>query len=129
MQYNDVVTFFHEFGHLMHAILGGRQAMGGREWVLPPKGTSLKCPRKCWEEFFHDAKIAGVVRTPLPDRLNLSQRRWSSKMNRASAFGRADGVRTQLFYTSYSLDVHNLSPHDLDLDALLEEGYKRMLPL
>jgi thimet oligopeptidase len=49
-------------------------------------------------------------------------------MNHASAFGRADGVRTQLFYTSYSLDVHNLPPATLDLDALLEEGYKRMMP-
>ncbi len=29
MQYNDVVTFFHEFGHLMHAILGRADGMGG----------------------------------------------------------------------------------------------------
>jgi len=50
------------------------------------------------------------------------------RMNRASAFGRADGVRTQLFYTSYALDVHNLPPQTLDPDALLEQGYKRMMP-
>ncbi len=31
MQYADVVTFFHEFGHMMHAVLGSHQ-----EWV----GTS-----------------------------------------------------------------------------------------
>jgi thimet oligopeptidase len=37
-------------------------------------------------------------------------------------------VRTQLFYTSYSLDVHNQPPEKLDPDKLLEEGYKRMMP-
>jgi thimet oligopeptidase len=79
------------------------------------------------EEFFHDARLlASFARhyqtgEPIPEAL-------VEKMNRASAFGRADGVRTQLFYTSYSLDVHNLPPDTLDLDALLEEGYKRMMP-
>ena len=46
-------------------------------------------------------------------------------MNRASAFGRGrTASRTQLFYTSYSLNVHNQPPDNLDPDALLEQGYK-----
>jgi thimet oligopeptidase len=49
-------------------------------------------------------------------------------MNRASAFGRADAVRAQLFYCSYSLDTHNQDPEHLDLDALLHDGYTRFLP-
>jgi hypothetical protein len=28
MQYQDVVTFLHEFGHLMHAVLAGQQQWG-----------------------------------------------------------------------------------------------------
>jgi thimet oligopeptidase len=55
-------------------------------------------------------------------------------MNQAGAFGRADWVRTQLFYTTYALDVHDRDPGApgepgaLDLDALLKSHYQRFLP-
>jgi thimet oligopeptidase len=126
MQYSDVVTFFHEFGHLMHAILGGRQPWAGVSGIAT-EGDFVEVPSQMLEEFFHDARLlASFARhyqtgEPIPEAL-------VERMNRASAFGRADGIRTQLFYTSYSLDVHNQPPQDLNPDALLEEGYKRMLP-
>ncbi len=126
MQYSDVVTFFHEFGHLMHAILGGQQRWAGVSGIAT-EGDFVEVPSQMLEEFFHDAGLLASFAhhyqtgEPIPEGL-------VDKMNRASAFGRADGVRTQLFYTSYALDVHNLSPQDLDLDALLEQGYKRMMP-
>src|SRR6202167_2783665 len=126
MQYSDVVTFFHEFGHLMHAILGGQQAWAGVSGIAT-EGDFVEVPSQMLEEFFHDAQLlASFARhyqtgEPIPPAL-------VERMNRASAFGRADGVRTQLFYTSYSLDVHNRPPEGLDPDALLEEGYKRMMP-
>jgi thimet oligopeptidase len=126
MQYSDVVTFFHEFGHLMHAILGGHQAWAGVSGIAT-EGDFVEVPSQMLEEFFHDAPLlASFARhyqtgEPIPPAL-------VDRMNRASAFGRADGVRTQLFYTSYALDVHNLPPQTLDPDALLEQGYKRMMP-
>jgi thimet oligopeptidase len=126
MQYSDVVTFFHEFGHLMHAILGGQQSWAGISGIAT-EGDFVEVPSQMLEEFFHDARLlASFARhyqtgEPIPETL-------VERMNRASAFGRADGIRTQLFYTSYSLDVHNRPPQDLDPDAMLEEGYKRMLP-
>jgi thimet oligopeptidase len=49
-------------------------------------------------------------------------------MNRAGAFGRADWVRTQLLYTTYSLETHRLSPTGLDPDALFRNLYERFLP-
>ena len=126
MQYSDVVTFFHEFGHLMHAILGGQQPWAGTSGIAT-EGDFVEVPSQMLEEFFHDARLLATFAhhyqtgEPIPEAM-------VERMNRASAFGRADGVRTQLFYTSYSLDVHNLPPADLDLDRLLEEGYKRMMP-
>ncbi len=126
MQYSDVVTFFHEFGHLMHAILGGQQQWAGVSGIAT-EGDFVEVPSQMLEEFFHDAKLLATFARhyqtdePIPEEL-------VERMNRASAFGRADGVRTQLFYTSYSLQVHNLPAAGVDPDALLEQGYKQLLP-
>ncbi|HEV2276503.1 MAG TPA: M3 family metallopeptidase [Acidobacteriaceae bacterium] len=126
MQYSDVVTFFHEFGHLMHAILGGQQQWAGVSGIAT-EGDFVEVPSQMLEEFFHDPQLLATFARhyetdePIPEAL-------VERMNRASAFGRADGVRTQLFYTSYSLDVHNRPPEEIDPDAMLEEGYKRLLP-
>jgi thimet oligopeptidase len=126
MQHIDVVTYFHEFGHLMHAILGGQQewaAMSG----IATEGDFVEAPSQMLEEFFRDARLLASFAMhyetgePVPEEL-------VARMNRAGAFGRADWVRTQLFYTSYALDVHNRSPQEVDPDNLLQSDYTRFLP-
>ena len=88
MQYSDVVTFFHEFGHLMHAILGGQQPWAGVSGIAT-EGDFVEVPSQMLEEFFHDPKLlASFARhyqtgEPIPEAL-------VERMNRASAFGRAE---------------------------------------
>jgi thimet oligopeptidase len=126
MQYSDVVTFFHEFGHLMHALLGGRQAWAGVSGIST-EGDFVEVPSQMLEEFFRDPRLLATFAhhhetgEPIPAELVL-------RMNRAGAFGRADWVRTQLFYTTYSLETHRLDPVALDPDALLQSLYARFLP-
>jgi thimet oligopeptidase len=126
MQYSDVVTFFHEFGHLMHAILGGQQKWAGISGIAT-EGDFVEVPSQMLEEFFRDAGLLASFAKhyqtgePIPAEL-------VEKMNRAGAFGRADWVRTQLFYTSYSLDTHYEDPETLDLGILLQADYTKFLP-
>lgn len=126
MQYSDVVTFFHEFGHLMHAILGGHQRWAGVSGIAT-EGDFVEVPSQLLEEFFRNAKLlAGFARhyetgEPIPAEL-------VARMNRASAFGRGNGVRGQLFYTRFSLDLHNIDPATIDLDAMMHAGYTAALP-
>ncbi len=126
LQHSDVTTFLHEFGHLMHAILGGHQAWAGVSGIAT-EGDFVEVPSQMLEEFFRDpallARFAHHYQTGEPIPAALVER-----MNRAGAFGRADAIRTQLFYTSYSLDTHRLDPATLDLDRLLQEDYRRFLP-
>ena len=130
MQHSDVVTYFHEFGHLMHAILGGQQQWAGISGIAT-EGDFVEVPSQMLEEFFRDAKLLQSfgrhyqTGEPIPTEL-------VAIMNQAGAFGRADWVRTQLFYTNYALDVHDRDPDAagaaLDLDALLRADYERFLP-
>ena len=130
MQHSDVVTYFHEFGHLMHAILGGQQQWAGISGIAT-EGDFVEVPSQMLEEFFRDAKLLQTFARhyqtgePIPAELVAT-------MNQAGAFGRADWVRTQLFYTNYALDVHDRDPDAagaaLDLDALLRADYERFLP-
>jgi thimet oligopeptidase len=126
MQYEDVVTFFHEFGHLMHHILGGNQQWAGVSGIAT-EGDFAEAPSQMLEEIFHDA---GVLQTfarhyqtneTLPSSL-------IEKMNHASVFGRATWVQRQLFYTTYSVDLHDRAPDKVDLDALQRADNERFSP-
>jgi thimet oligopeptidase len=126
LQYSDVVTFFHEFGHLMHALLGGRQAWAGISGIAT-EGDFVEVPSQMLEEFFRDPRLLASFAhhfetgERIPAELVM-------RMNRAGAFGRADWVRSQLFYTTYSLETHRLDPATLDPDTLFRGLYERFLP-
>jgi thimet oligopeptidase len=126
MQYSDVVTYFHEFGHLMHAILGGQVRWTGTN-AFSIEGDFVEVPSQMLEEFFRNTGLlqnfARHYQTgePLPAET-------IARMNRASAFGRADWVRSQLFYSTYSLETHSRPAEEIDLDELFQDGYRRLLP-
>ncbi len=126
MQYNDVVTFFHEFGHLMHAILGGRTEWAGISGFAT-EGDFIEVPSQMLEEFFRDESLLQSfgkhyeTGEPLPSEI-------IRKMKAASSFGRADGMRTQIYYTTLSLDLHDQDPAKIDLDAVIKELYTKFQP-
>jgi thimet oligopeptidase len=126
LQYSDVVTFFHEFGHLMHAILGGHTEWAGLSGFAT-EGDFIEVPSQMLEEFFRDEKLlqafarhyeTGEV---LPSELIRT-------MKRAGAFGRADWIRSQLYYTVLSLDLHDRNPADIDPDAITQDLYREFQP-
>jgi thimet oligopeptidase len=46
-------------------------------------------------------------------------------MNAASAYARGRWLQNQLEYSSFSLEVHNQSPANIDFDALYQQDQKR----
>ena len=85
MEYGEVTTFFHEFGHLMHWIFQGQQQWAGYGGNL--ESDFVEAPSQMLEEWMHDPKVLATFalnyQTNEPIPAELVQR-----ANRADAFGR-----------------------------------------
>ena len=126
LQYSDVVTYFHEFGHLMHAILGGHTEWAGLSGFAT-EGDFIEVPSQMLEEFFRDEKLLQAFAKHYQTGETLSSA-IIRKMKLAGAFGRADWMRSQLYYTTLSLDLHDQDPKDLDLDSTTKRLYESLQP-
>ena len=123
MQYDDVVVFLHEFGHMMHHVIGGQHGWAGAG-AFNVEGDFVEAPSQMLEEFFHDYGVLGsfahhyqtgaVLPRPLFDR-----------MIKSDAFGRAGAEQFQLIFAAVSLDFHTLDPAKLDFDAVYQRDYTR----
>jgi len=112
MEHDDVVTMFHEFGHLMHHVLGGHQ-----KWItqsgVATEWDFVEAPSQMFEEwawsyetlsrFARHHATGDVIPKDLVD-----------KMRRADKFGLGTATVQQLFYAAISLAFHRADPGTLD---------------
>lgn len=124
LEYGDVATFFHEFGHLLHGVLGGHQRWAGISGVATERDF-VEAPSQMLEEWARDARtlqsFAVHYQTKQLIPLALAQ-----KLRAADEFGKGLFVRQQMYYAATSLDFHNRDPKGLDttkLSAQLQEKY------
>ena len=127
MDHRDVVTLFHEFGHLMHHVLAGRH-----EWVrfsgVATEWDFVEAPSQMLEEWAWDAQVLQGFATdaddiPIPDDL-------VRRMRAAEEFGRGFLARTQMFYAALAYRLHLERPDDRVARMLeLYDAYSLVRPL
>ena len=116
MDHLGVVTFFHEFGHLIHSILSGHRrwaynTMSHLEWDF------IEAPSQLLEEWTWDAETLQTFAThhetgtPVPTEL-------VERMRGADALGRGLFVRRQMFLAALSLNYYTRNPEGLDTTAV-----------
>lgn len=123
LKHGDVVTFFHEFGHAMHHLLG-------RTTLFQSSGTNVKwdfveMPSQMFEEWMWQPKMLKMISKhyqtgePLPDEL-------IDKMVNKKIYDAGFAFSRQLTFADMSLTLHESAEHDFE--ALQEQLSKRYLP-
>ena len=123
MQYGDVVVFLHEFGHLMHHVIGGQNRFAG-EGAFNIEGDFIEAPSQMLEEFFHDYGVLSTFAHQYQSGAVLPQELYA-RMTRADTYARASDQLRQLMYTAASLDYHTMTPATLNFDAVWQHDFER----
>jgi Zn-dependent oligopeptidase len=122
MDYTDVVTFFHEFGHLMHWMLSAQKWAGISGLTM--EADFGEAPSEMLEEWMHSPQVLATfarhykTNEPIPAEL-------VARMNRADAFGRASWVMRQNVFTATSFDLYNGKPEDTDPDKIVPKDQRQ----
>ncbi|WP_254666412.1 M3 family metallopeptidase [Humibacillus sp. DSM 29435] len=110
LEHDEVVTLFHEFGHLVHHVLAGRG-----DWVrfsgVATEWDFVEAPSQMLEEWAWDPDVlATFARNAEGETIpaDLVQ-----AMRRANDFGKGYDARTQMFYAALSYDFHVHQTDDL----------------
>ena len=125
MEHNQVETYLHEFGHLLHNMFSGTQ-----NWLditgMSMERDFVEAPSQMLEEWIWDLETLQKFATnangePIPTEL-------VAKMNRARNFTKAMGTAQQLFYANISLAFYSTPPQDLDLLLTLQDLQSKYSP-
>ncbi|QIX28795.1 Zn-dependent oligopeptidase [Nocardioides sp. JQ2195] len=127
MEHDDVVTLFHEFGHLVHHVLAGRH-----DWVrfsgVATEWDFVEAPSQMLEEWAWDADVLASFATdeagtPIPADL-------VARMRAGEEFGKGFLARTQMFYAAISYRLHVERPDDITSRVLeLHDAYNLIKPI
>lgn len=126
MEYGQVRTFFHEFGHLMHYLFAGRRAWPTNAGIAT-EWDFVEAPSQMLEEWMADVDVLQSFALhhetdePVPAGMVAA-------LNRSQDFGKASQASQQLFYAAVSLHCYSRDPEGLDTDALVQELQGRYSP-
>ena len=127
MLHDQVTTFFHEFGHLLHHLFGGGQRFA-RFSGIATESDFVEVPSQMFEEWAwsHDVLKTFALHhetgEPIPAEM-------VARMRAAEEYGKALHVLQQMFYARFSLACYDRDPAGLDSTAEMMRLKREMLPI
>ena len=125
MEHGDVVTMFHEFGHLMHHVLGGKQKWQRLSGVATEQDF-VEAPSQMFEEWgWNYDTLSRFAKNASGE---VIPKELVAKMRKAEKFGLGTATLQQMFYASISLQFHQADPAKLDQLATVKKLQAKITP-
>ena len=125
MEHNQVETYLHEFGHLLHNMFSGTQP-----WLdltgMSMERDFVEAPSQMLEEWIWDQQTLQNFATN--DDGEAIPQTLIDKMNSARNFTKAMGTAQQLFYSNISLFYYSTNPDEIDLLTVLRDLQEKYSP-
>jgi len=126
MEFGQVSTFFHEFGHLLHTIFAGH-----RRWVMntgiSTEWDFVEAPSQMLEEWLLDPEtlqsFARHYETGEPIPVEMID-----QIRAAGEFGKGMNTAHQAFYAALSFNCYSRDVETLDTTALVQELQAKYSP-
>ena len=118
MEHNDVETFLHEFGHMLHHIFGGQTQRWAGQSGVATEWDFVEAPSQMLEEWVYDYDT--LARFARNARGEIIPRALVEKMNRARWFDSGMADMRQIALSNISLRYHQ-GPAPADLGARMRE--------
>ncbi len=125
--HDQVTTFFHEFGHLLHHLFGGGQRFACFSGISTERDF-VEVPSQMYEEWAWNPQVLATfarhheTEEPIPEDM-------VARMRAADEYGKGLHVLTQMFYARLSLSYYDRDPEGLDLTAEMVRLREGMLPM
>ncbi|MCI4354417.1 MAG: M3 family metallopeptidase, partial [Thermoplasmata archaeon] len=127
MEYGEVVTFFHEFGHLLHALFSGH----GR-WLYNTQSfiewDFVEAPSQLFEEWARDPEVLSTLARS-PETGEPIPRELLDRLRAAEGLGRAASWQFQIALAAASLGYYDRDPSGLDRETAFDAMASRYLPI
>ncbi len=126
MEHAQVVTFFHEFGHLLHHLFSGRVQWAGLSGTRTEQDF-VEAPSQLLEEWTRDYESLSTFAKDYKTGDVIPQQ-LVQQMRHADSFSRGMGVRQQMFYAALSLDLYENQGWAQDSTALVKKTMEQYTP-
>ena len=125
MEHQQVESFLHEFGHLLHNMFSGTQ-----QWLdisgMTMERDFVEAPSQMLEQWVWNYDT--LREFAIDENGRTISKALVNKMNAARHFGEAANTAAQIFYANLALNYHNRDPDSFELLPLLKELQEQYSP-
>lgn len=123
MLHEQVTTYFHEFGHLLHGLFAGKQRFSSFSGISC-EWDFVEVPSQLYEEWAWDYDVLTTF-AKHHETGEVIPRELVDGLRAAEEYGKALGVLRQMTLARLSLACYDRDPNGLDVYALLKETKER----